>query len=810
MSNPSYNLSQLDNELIQILRPVVSAQCHLYYPFFANTFPLAFHLMCANRTDSNGFRASITEVPWTKEPEELLSLDKADGEGPAICYATEEDCERLNHDLTSITWVWDYQPKYMFVDRSLNASAVLRTEGRSVSRVMLDKLLDHRKHFDLYTDIPEQATAICRAIGVPHGQQELHVAGVSASDRLDGPPPADCIRLYLYGGPLTAFLNGQPNKYEPVEIPKHLTVAVRSAFRTNVCISTKHDQVHDALKSYHERILKSAIQAKYDEFWAVQTAYNRYAEAQQLPAVFRSTVDYVDCFTRHTPAEEPDAQVAAKQLSAESDAGEIQTAQPIALQSNHGLRPFVLCGCGNEALGLIIPALLTERRALIVFVVSRLDKDGKPWPDKPWCDVVGNSSVYFPGSDGTTVPFEVVKGSDFRARAISIKPQDRLLVLADTWDVARAVIQSGAAVGTCLHKSGLEDFQKEMSKLPDDFTTRPLLLFENTVDRDVENALKGKFEVHQVVCDRIASNRQLGYTFVLSVQSEPFGELVVPEQHAAFFSEACIQEKCVGAPIDLGLSPRLLKRFGPFDGDDDPEPTIVLRPIRNEYFEVYKRRKRWLMNSIQYAYALLAIRSCIDRNISYEGMAMPLAEAVIDRAQNKDLRSSIDVYVECQILRMMLASERGDAKSDSLVFSLFPEASQLAIYQNLRTYADLTRGRINAVTDQIRRIVKSTTPEDKRQEFFASVSEFYDRAIWQRLTKLEVPVRFGPNDVKRALETLHSADVQLYADISRRRTRQAVVEEMRKLWEVLDSDARKKFLMEVGASGVQQLSSVRD
>jgi hypothetical protein len=755
------NYTNLDEELAEILQPLACQGVTLNYPFFANTFPLAFHLYKATQIGTGkakGHRSPVTirQVSWNTDVEPLLG----NSETPSVFYATRGDVIRWKKRIktkVSTRGICLYQPKSFFVDQSPHCLAVALEVGRNGEGVtihsLLQKLLDGRSTIEVFTDIPAQAQAIIKQ--PRRGGYTVRIADAHSPADFLGPPPSDSLRVHLYGGPLTAYLRRKPNRLVEFRFPYAAIEKVKQAFQTLICVSPPNSQFIHILGKYHRALFAAAMKSDSDSFWAVSAAYNRLARLQQHRSSFPSAADYVQCLREH--------------YSGRNE----QITSPIRVTAARLPRPnpnstLAFFGCGDLALGLVLPALHPRLRVYVVQVIrgeSRID----------WAKISRAKTVTLANNIGSEEEYTVVSPSD--ANKGTAQQSKRLLVIAHSFAEMIPLINRSNWIGTCLGTDGLTKFGDALPTLGEKGQPKkPLLLFENSDDLKCNRSrLNDRYDIVHVLCDRICSNRRVNKDGKgLITTAEQYGEIVVPDRFGVLFGPypQCCHQRFRGLVADLAAAT--------FASDDDAwaenarsAPIMVRRLTKsrhdNNIVELFRRRKRWLMNSLHHVIAILAADSCIHLDIEYKEMPVFLAELLIDKA-DPALRSAIDTFVECQIVRMMLApvderDPRPDA--DPLVDLLLISYDSSVLFENLRAYMAHNRwrlGRAGETPDLINRLIDSKlelAPLTKlAARFLEHVREVYTFYATDRITTIgerNIPFRFSAADIELAVRRLKEA-----------------------------------------------------
>lgn len=720
----------LDKRLVDTLRPIVEQGVTLRFPFFANTFPLAFHLMLAcgsDRLNADSSKVTIKLSAWGTPISELMKEET----GPAVFYATKA-AAKSHHDSGQLTAVpvCLYQPRALFLQQSPHALAVSeKYSGKLTGYNVLSELLDGRQHIDVFSDIVTQARAIIDKLCV-NNQCTVHYAD-AINEVILGPPFSQSLRLYLYGGPLTAYLRRKRGRFLPFTLPAPLIKEASADFETCICVSPPNTDVALALQRYHEELFRAASKYSNDDFWNVCDAYNRVAHTHQHRSSFLSAAEYARCLHEHY----------SEPVGKTPSVGSLKLSNPDkALKGS-----LVLYGCGNLSLGLILPSLRSDLPVIVVIVMDRPDAIGK-WS---WVNEMDKVTLGGTSSPTDDASFTVVRPDQINA--VLESGERRILTIVDTWAEAIPIIQHGDYIATCMGE-GLSSFGNAAKGIS--LTTpKPLLLFENRIDKlnNYRAELERSFHLHHVLCDRICTNR----TFVkeerkIIATSEKYGELVIASEFSGLFNTKLKRHQFTGKVSDLGPAVDLADLMG------EPDGKAVLRLLdrnHNNYDDIvllYRNRKRWLMNGIHHVLALLSANCCNELQMDYRELPVFLAEPLLDKVKPA-LRNAVDTYTQCQIGRMMI-EPMGSDKSKALVDVVLEKHDKLSLFENLRLFTDVNRwrcGRGGDGPDMVCRLIslEYTGLEKLYQKFREHVDELMTTALEPQFLKKikELGVPFSPS-----------------------------------------------------------------
>jgi hypothetical protein len=782
-----------DAQFIECLAPIAASRAKIYYPFFANTFPLAYHYhktllssTVANHTASDTARR-IIQLPWSTPVRTIIGQhNETNSDLPAVFYATLADAKTLQKTDYKHTVpfkhcvVWLYRPRYIFVELTPHTWDVSR-EHKTFSRAVLHDLMAGRNTIDVHTDIPSQALALLRQLDATdtYNVPLFPSATADTADVLtDAPPPGSTLRLYLYGGPLTAYLKRKTDRFIDFRVPDTLTDKQSDDFTTCICVAG-HNGLLRGLKAYHTLLSNTAHTTDQDDlFWPLCNAYNRLARVTQHRSSFPTASAFAACLREHI-AKEPEKQ---QQIAAE---------QPVL--NGPGLStqpPFVLYGCGKLAIGLILAALNPDVPVLVVYVRHRkcaesavqnvIKEDAINWDD-----VVLRGELTLSNSEGYGQAFKVISPEDAADDRKWLNQKGRrFLTVADDWERAVELGFGNKWVGTAL-RNGLNDFLTCLStrlrakrSIERSDPKPPLLFFENRVDlHKARQLVSSVFEPTQVLCDRICSTMRptLGK---VAVEAEPYGELVVDEKYISLFRNNVRVMPFSRSYADFGPGPEADDNgFGSETRVNRQIPPILVRTYQTQEShepvhpinEFYRRRKRWLMNGVQHVLALLAIESILQRGLRvYRGIPVFLAESLIGKT-NLALSSCLDVFVQCQICRLMTAPANLSKRDDQPLVESFLQRpiDAPALYGNLLAYADMNRRRCGDVTDEIHRLIDANEFKRFADTFNELVMEMFEDMIqntsWhQRAQDMKIPIIPSDHDIKRACRLFAGASSNFY------------------------------------------------
>jgi hypothetical protein len=311
--------SDVDEKLIKLLAPLRKHKAVLHFPFFANTFPLAFHysksLKRARLAEDVDKRVQL--ISWANED----ALPKRGAPEPHIFFSSRIAAERYATSATASTVVYEkittFKPCWVFAEFNLRvfaerAKKIERDGVNPGSTIDLKEFVNDKKcrlkfdHVEIFTEIPEQADVLFENVfsGVNMGRTVITSSAATLLD--DTHLRKNSLRLFLYGAPLTAYLLRKKQHYIPFNVGLN---GVKDVFETVIVVEGVNveivAEISTAVKKYHDVLYDSAARAlpfNDDAFRAVQYHYNRAARQLQHRSSFLSAREYAQCLHEHHQA----------------------------------------------------------------------------------------------------------------------------------------------------------------------------------------------------------------------------------------------------------------------------------------------------------------------------------------------------------------------------------------------------------------------------------------------------------------------------------------------------------------------------
>jgi hypothetical protein len=299
--------SSLDESLIKVLDPLRKDHALVHVPFFANTFPLAFHYWQCTQ-DENGNGMPVKLVRWGEE-EQLVRARKLE-EQPTVFYSSEAVCEQLKKtdlagEIDHIP-LWTYKPRLIFAEygiklREIDGELPKGASGLANFGDLAKRLIGTFDPIEVFTEIEDVAIAIV-AQYFPDNKKECPIITANNCCSLDERHlRGTTIRLYVYGAPMAMYFSRKKRflGFEVSETGK--AAGVKTAALIHSADASTRASVATALKSYHVALLDACAEPKTtaSSFRAIQYYYNRFARVMQHRSSFPTGVEYARSIVDH-------------------------------------------------------------------------------------------------------------------------------------------------------------------------------------------------------------------------------------------------------------------------------------------------------------------------------------------------------------------------------------------------------------------------------------------------------------------------------------------------------------------------------
>jgi hypothetical protein len=316
--------SELDKELIRRLSPLRTHEAVVHFPFFANTFPLAFHYFCRLKdggATEDQINRKIKLILWG---DERHLIEDKEQQLPLIVYSTTSAIENIRYlDKVHVT---NFLPKLVFSEfnlRAWNASGLAKKHHEPAQKQFKDVMAafvneDAFEFYEVFTEIPDQAKALFeqlfKGLNLELGK-DYDVIGTKDAKWLfdETHLERNTLRLFLYGAPLTSYFDRKRQRYIPFNVKLD---GAKKSFETVVAIKgnpAERKAIHKAIDDYHTLLYEAANEereADRQSFRAVQFHYNRVARLLQHRSSFPSSQEYAKCLADHHQL--PERQQAAR------------------------------------------------------------------------------------------------------------------------------------------------------------------------------------------------------------------------------------------------------------------------------------------------------------------------------------------------------------------------------------------------------------------------------------------------------------------------------------------------------------------
>jgi hypothetical protein len=324
---------KFDNEQEKLLQPLLSDGAIVHFPFFANTFPLAFHYFQLGSNESDKVRLH----KWGEEEipaDVILALsDSNEKEShPHVFYATRKTVKVLEdilkgqstYRLLEPQFFTEYKPERFFLhtERHVFLRSLVREhcKNRQVTRQFADSLRSEFAVIEIFTDIPRQADLVKDLLS-QHGFNAKHIVVIDSWDDVfsreaytEEALKKKVLRIYFYGAPVSNALKKREEEFTYLKVPITETTD-KSELYTYICVLVPNKDYEEnendnsnglmrGLAQYHRNLFHAA-NTRCSDLRNIWWTYNRFALWQQHNSVFDNPKDYADCLLEHHSTEAP-------------------------------------------------------------------------------------------------------------------------------------------------------------------------------------------------------------------------------------------------------------------------------------------------------------------------------------------------------------------------------------------------------------------------------------------------------------------------------------------------------------------------
>lgn len=301
---------KFDQAQQDLLQPLLDANVKLYFPFFANTFPIGFHyFQLLEKVSIASIKQHLDFHFWASGIPERKS-----GETTAF-YTTENSLSKEIKELKSGgkngTFIYKipitlYQPKWIFTQYSSFIQRYGENQGDKWS--FCDRFVSaidgEYEKFELFTDIPQQAEFIkTRFKNWGVNQEKVEIIGsLDSILNVAHKVSLKVLRLYFCGAPATSMMLRNRARFIGLKLPENLFDGFPDMKTYFVIISDKEldnsDEVIDNVRNYHRDLFESA-KKKHHALINILWAFNQFTQVNQLNYEFPDSESYANCLTQH-------------------------------------------------------------------------------------------------------------------------------------------------------------------------------------------------------------------------------------------------------------------------------------------------------------------------------------------------------------------------------------------------------------------------------------------------------------------------------------------------------------------------------
>ncbi|TGV04831.1 HAD hydrolase-like protein [Flavivirga rizhaonensis] len=705
-----------EEEIYKILEPLQKHQVKVYYPFYANTFPLAFHYsqLLRDKNETGFINDKIIEYSWTDDfPSKAVtdsvaidSLKLSDYQLPEninVFYSNKELNEfkirlknkrgsRSTGERIDCVDFSEYQQRFFFIDHSNIATSLVQKYEETVLKrnsdfedllrkytvglddsVLIEFLAANDEiEYEIYTDIPDEAKAYFEAF--PNFKVDNVV---ESSLRFLNPTKKNkSFRIYFYGAPATMFFLDRAkhgSRFVPIFNSK-TTTGAKTYLYIHYNKNHKRSKIKEikvSLSSYFKYLFCTAANDRTGYVLNnIREAYNRIAAIRRHPSYFYSPDSFAECISLHHKNGNESVYV-NNELTVK---GKIEDYENKITVCHFGL--------GRIGLGLVLPSIYydiedsNDATRKTVYAIQKVRKGSE------WSKITEDNEVKIS-----------INGDNGFKQIISLfKKTNPQIALVNNYSEFKDQIKSADVV---TFSFGSYDAQKELIEYLQDINYKGIIIpFENSiVPNEVEkkdseiwvNEYPKNF-VKSSKIDRICPNRvfKKDSLTTVNVDIENNYEIVL------YHDSEEIRDK-----IKSTFSTQLPER----------DKSLMICNSETE-FNFFSDRKKYFVNGLHFYLALIAYDLLRDRNIdNWKQQYVTILQSAIN--EDAHYKLLIDTFINILSIHIInKLPESNDFTKDYFQFPIDDE-NYTFLHKELLNYASDVKERFkNSKDDAITRVLK--------------------------------------------------------------------------------------------------------
>jgi hypothetical protein len=299
------HLSSLDEQLAEILRPLVQMKAILRVSAYVNTLPLGFHYVLAHETTSPPSDECVGLAEWNH-------VDRSDLEkyldGVFIFYGPKNQADQFR-SLIEVPGYFNSVPvtrfrqRAAFVRRSPLGESLVDAVNGKLSANFFDEVSARGATLALYTDISEQARKLIETTT----QKNLLASPVRFVEPMRLSRSEKDLALFIYGAPCIAYMARESDTFISMEVDES-KIQAAPQYETHVIwhVPENHgdvnERIHDCMLDYHKCLFGAADSAADSEFTAMSLASSEVLAARHpsfQAEIFADPKTFKMCLKNH-------------------------------------------------------------------------------------------------------------------------------------------------------------------------------------------------------------------------------------------------------------------------------------------------------------------------------------------------------------------------------------------------------------------------------------------------------------------------------------------------------------------------------
>lgn len=691
-----------DDKAKKLLKSLFDNEVKIYFPYYANTFPLAYHYSLLFSDIPAAIGNQIIEYDWNNsfpsqeyDSRDSKILNKVNVVVPSnisVFFSSKEngfyksllDERNFNNEAIECVEFSIYKQRLFFIDNSNIAIDLLENpkpeiedsffkdnDFKLISSSIKKYIEDNNIDYCIYSDIPLEAERYFEQF--PNFEKNKVVA--SSPSSLLNLNKESIFKIYFYGAPASMFfLDREKHKHRFIPVYINDNDKGQETFAYIHYNSKEHKDSIDSIKEDLEKYFKLLFETAFNDSKGytlnnVRVAYNRIASIRRHPSYFYTPKAFADCIKYHN----------IYKISDSTD--DIIRDKSNALNNGVISEKISIChfGLGKIGIGLVMPSIFNSEKEKEnsekknFYVIQKL-RPGLEW------QAYKNYKNFTFNALGEEVNY---------SQLFSEGENPKIKFVEDYKEIEDIVKECDFIT----YSFGDKQAQIELYNLLNKIEYKGIVIpFENAI---AEKTNDSSFQLVEAKIDRICSNRKIKSIenkVEISVDIEDHYEIIL------FHEKNEIREKLKNLFV-----PNLTNY----------NTNIRICKIKEEY-DFFELRKKYFVNGLHFFLALIAYDLLRERKIENWNQQYV---TILQSAMNEDSKYKlfIDSYIE-MITIYVISTTIKDENIYKLINNYygFPidDKENSFLQQELFDYAKGVKERFkNSKADAITRVLKILVEE---------------------------------------------------------------------------------------------------